>query len=121
MALTVEIEDRWVRFVFAGATAARDVYAVFHRAFDRASPDAEVLIDLRASTSLADRTPELVRMLTEFVLTHPQRPGRRAAVILPPDQVEQWEPIAEDARRQVSAEFELFTDSAKAEAWLIRD
>ncbi len=121
MALNVEIEDHWVRFVFEGATATRDVYSVFHRAFEQAPVDAELLIDLRSSTSLADRTPELVRMLTEFVLSHPQRPGRRAAVILPADQVEQWEPIAEDARRQVSVEFALFGDSATAEAWLTHD
>lgn len=118
MGLQVETGDRVIRFVFASATPARDIYSVFHRAFADAPRDHQVVIDLRASTSLSDRTPEFVRMITEFIVAHPERPGERMAVLLPPHEVERWKKLAADVTVE-NVEIGLFEDVDEAEAWAV--
>ena len=121
MTLDVEPGDGILRFVFRGATPARDVYAVFHAQFAAASPATQVLIDLSGSTSLADRTPEFVRMLTEFVLGHPKRPGDRMAVVLPPSEMPRWSGLADQLNATGRAELRLFEQDEAASAWLTED
>jgi len=118
MGLQVESGDRILRFVFTSATPARDIYAVFHRAFAEAPRDDQVVIDLRASTSLGDRTPEFVRMITEFIVLHPERPGERMAVLLPPEEVERWKKLAADVDME-GVEIGLFEDIDDAETWAL--
>ena len=110
MGIHVETDERVVRFVFEGATAARDVYAVFHRAFGAAAEDHQTLVDLRASTSLADRTPEFVRMLTEFVIEHPERPGRP-----------RWMDLVASISSGSSVDVQLFDTPDEAAQWLVED
>ena len=117
MALRIETEDGILRCVFEGATPARDIYAAFHQAFAEAKPDQQLLVDLRQSTSLADRTPEFVRMLTEFVVEHPQRPGDRVAVVIPPNETTRWTDLVEDVS-DADHEIQLFEHIGPAEGWL---
>ena len=121
MGIHVETDERVVRFVFEGATAARDVYAVFHRAFGAAAEDHQTLVDLRASTSLADRTPEFVRMLTEFVIEHPERPGSRLAVVLPPEERPRWMDLVASISSGSSVDVQLFDTPDEAAQWLVED
>ena len=117
MGLHVETGEHVIHFVFEGATPARDIYATFHRAFGEATPDHQLVIDLRASTSLADRTPEFVRMLTEFVLEHPERPGERVAVVLPPGEVPRWEDLTRTFTEHEGLDIALFEEREAAETW----
>lgn len=117
MGLQVETHKNHLHFVFEGATPARDIYMIFHHAFEGAQEGQQVVIDLRASTSLADRTPEFVRMLTEFVIEHPERPGHRIAVILPENEVPRWEKLTSTMNDGTDLEIALFQDTESAEAW----
>lgn len=118
MGLQFETSERAIHFVFEGATPARDIYATFHRAFSEATPGQEIIVDLRASTSLADRTPEFVRMLTEFVIEHPERPGDRLAVVLPEDELPRWKALTAAFNEEGKVNVELFVELEAAETWL---
>lgn len=118
MPIRVDAGERVIRFVFDGATPARDIYAIFHRAFEETTGEREILADLRGSTSLADRTPEFVRMLTEFVVQHPKRPGRHVAVVLPADERERWSKMTASMAEGTNCEIRIFESDDEAGRWL---
>lgn len=122
MALEYRLEDGVLRFRFSGATPARDVYTVFHRAYGDPAcpPSAPILIDLAASTSLATRTPDMIKMLSEFVLEHPDRPGGRVAVALPQPQRQRFDELMAETARRAGVSVRTFDESESALRWLMQ-
>lgn len=110
MSVKVIRGDRILRLVFSGGTPGEEIYAEIHRAFTDVPPDMDLIWDVRASTSLASRTTEFVRMIAEFVVDHPGRPGRRLAVLLPPGEKDRWEKLIEQLGRDDGPDIGLFED-----------
>lgn len=123
MALRYKVDGRILRFEFAGGTPVRDIYTQFHRAYHHyALPDdVVILVDLRQSTTLSSRTPEIVKMISEFVLEHPDRPGNRLALVLPEGQVERWAPLFTELDGKAGVAVQAFAEEDKARIWLESD
>lgn len=123
MALHYFFEGQMLVFEFEGGTPAHDVYAVFHRAFQDPGcpPSALLLVDLTHSTSLASREPEVVKMLTEYVLQHPSRPGDRMAIAMPAGEATRLEPMIKTVRTGSPVRFQVFDDRNAAVTWLQAD
>ena len=123
MALHYFFEGHTLVFEFEGGTPAHDVYAVFHRAFqDPACPrSALLLVDLTRSTSLPSREPDMVKMLTEFVLQHPDRPGDRMAIVMTAGEAARLEPMIKSVRTGSPVRMQLFDQRDAALIWLQTD
>lgn len=123
MALRYFVEGQTLVFDFEGGTPAHDVYAVFHRAFrDPGCPrSALLLVDLTRSTSLPSREPEVVKMLTEFVLQHPDRPGDRMAIVMPKGEATRLDPTLQNVRTGSAVRMQVFEHRDAALTWLQAD
>jgi len=120
MGLNYRLDGKVLRFEFQGGTPALDIYARFHRAYQTYNlpKDATILVDLRESTSLASRTPEVVRMLSEFVIKHPERPGDKIAIMLPSSEKPRLEPLIDDVANGIDVHVRSFDDEREALEWL---
>ena len=119
MSIDYRPDGRLLRFEFQGSTAQEELYQVFHGVFREHDydDDAVVLIDLRASTSLPTRGPQVVEMLSEFVLQHPGRPGDRVAVLLVPQEKKRFEDAVAELARRTGVKIGVFEQEARALAW----
>jgi hypothetical protein len=120
MGVTYRLQGKVLRFEFKGGTPALDVYARFHSAYQTYNlpDDATILVDLRGSTSLASRTPEVVRMLSEFVIKHPARPGDKIAIMLPASEKARLEPLISEVADGSEVYVASFDDEKEALEWL---
>ena len=120
MPLRYSFEGPRLSFEFEGGTPAHDVYSEFHRAFSdpKCPASALLLVDLTRSTSLSSREPEMVKMLTEYVLQHPKRPGNRMAIVLTSSELARLDPYLATVRTGSPVKLKMFDDRSEALAWL---
>lgn len=123
MSLQYELEDKVLCFRFEAGTETEEIYGAVHTAYrDPACPrDASVLIDLKASTSITSRSIEGLRTLSQFMLGHPDRPGRRVAIVLSDAELERTASLAESLVEQTGIDIQLFADEDSARSWLVSD
>lgn len=120
MSIRYEVDGKLLRLTFEGSTAQEDFYQVVHVLFTerKYDDDAVILSDLRASTSLATRGPQVVEMLSEFVLCHPGRPGEKVAVLLQRAERERLASSIDFLAKKTGVQIETFEDEPSALAWL---
>jgi len=120
MSLQYYVSDNLLSFVFEAGTETEEIYAAVHKAYQDPAcpPDAHILFDLQASTSIASRSFEGIRTLSQFMLEHPGRPGRRIGIVLDPSEVERMAPMATSFVEQTGLDIRIFEDLEDARSWL---
>lgn len=123
MSVSYTIDENVLHFQFEGSTLSHDLFETFHKAYqDPDCPeDANLLVDLLASSSLSGRSLEGIRTLSEFVVRHPQRPGQRIALVLPAETHSRYAAmLAELAEQSPGLRIRMFPTPDSAREWLAR-
>lgn len=120
MSVQYTVENDILRITFESGTISEEIYSAVNRAYqDPACPDgANIMFDLSASTSIHGRSVEGIRNLSQFMLDHPSRPGRRIAILLDAVEAERLTPLADEFAEQTGLEIRVFEDERAASAWL---
>lgn len=111
-----------MRLIFESGTVSEDIYLGVQRAYtdDSGPKSANLLVDIRASTSIGGRTVEGVRAISQVILEHPARPAGRIAILLPPTEIERLTPVVEEFSAKTKQEIQIFEDDAAAKRWLAK-
>ena len=123
MSIAHHIEADSLCFNFEAGTTSEEIFAAVHAAYadPECTPDLNLLFDFSASTSLANRSIAGIRTLSQFMLAHPGRPGRRIALIMAQAEAERLAGVASEYIEETGLDIRTFDSATAAHVWLSSD
>lgn len=120
MAVSYELEEGILSITASGKYAPEDIPRQFMAALSdpRCPTPVGLLLDVRGSAELATRSPEQVRRVSEFLLPHAPRIGRRCAVLVASDVQFGMSRMGAVFCEGVGVEAEVFRCPEAAARWL---
>jgi len=122
MSVRYRVEGDILRIIFEAASISEEIYVAVNKAYqDPECPEgADILLDLRGSTSIGSRSVEGIRTLSKVMVSHPSRPGRRIAILLQHAEAERLHSMAEQFTEETGIEIRIFEEESAACHWLGR-
>ena len=120
LSVQYRIEDGILRVSFAAASTSEQIFVAINKAYQ--DPDcpagADIVLDVRSSTSIGARSLDNIRHLSQIMVNHPARPGRRVAILLQHGEAERLSPMAVQFSQETGLDIRIFEDEDTACAWL---